>query len=248
MKKSFDTISLFVLAIVFFSIIVIFYHDTIPEAVYSMIYIFPIVAASLMSFILAKKYQRIPNFCVGHIFLGISMLAYVFAEITWIIIVGVEESPYPSIVDIFYIIYAIFAILHPIAILKFFGIKPKKSHYLLFVAIIAVSLLLYCWFSTGAENEESYLFGFVFVGLSSILLGSTVLTILSIRGRQIFRVWIIIGVAFLVNSITDIPYYIMENFGNWDIGYWGNITWFISQILLVYALLEHRNKYRVLQE
>ena len=66
MKISWDVVVIFVVAITFFSIIVIFYHDVLPEEVYSMIYIFPILAASLMSFTLAKRYNKIPDFCIGH--------------------------------------------------------------------------------------------------------------------------------------------------------------------------------------
>lgn len=246
MKVSWDIVPLFILAVVFFSILVI-YYNTLPEEIFSMIYVFPITAASLMSFSLARKYKKISNFCVGHIFLGISMMAYVLAEILWVVWFGFDEGPYPSIIDIFYLIYAIFAILHPIAILKFFEIRPKRVHYVMFGGIVVTAVSAYCYFSYGVEDLSSFYMGFVFVTLSSILLGSTMLTILSTRGRQIFRVWIIIGISFLINCLTDLHYYTMENFKDWDIGYLGNITWFVSQILLVYALIEHRNKYRVLQ-
>lgn len=242
-----DNIAILGIAVIFYALFILFYADSMHADIAIMIYVLPVIAASIMSYSLSKRYKKIPHFRLGYLFLSVSMGAYAIADILWIILGNLGLEQYPSLTDIFYASYFIFAILHPLAILKFFEVTPKLSHFILFGIIIIGSITTYCIFSHEAAGQDSFYVGLFFVSLTSTLFGVSVVTILSLRGRQIFKVWVIIGIAFLINSITDIHYYISENYKDWSVGDWENIAWFVAQILIVYALLEHRQKYRVLQ-
>lgn len=248
MKIKWDVVCLCVASVAFFSVIVTQFSETIPEEVYSMIYIFPLLGVAIISFTLSKKYRKIKEFCLGHSVLGAAMVFYIIAEVCWIVLGWYDYTQYPSVYDIFFALFSIFAIIHPLVIMRFFQIKPKRNHMILLVGIITSVLILYVAVVGEIKDPQSYYTGLAFMGLSSTLLAVSIVTILSLRGRQIFRVWILIGIAFLINCIADFHYYIMENFKDWTIGDWENIGWFIANIILLYAVIEHKNKYRVLQE
>jgi len=247
MSYTFDNIAVLSIAVLLYGLIILFYAESVPEDVLTMIFLMPLFAATIMSFSLSQHYRKIVAFQRAYILLGLSTLFYAIAEILWVLLGHLGLVQYPSSVDIFYTGYFIFAILHPIAILKFFDIRPKRQHLLLFFGIVALALFLYFSYSYEKIYEESYYYGIFFVTLTSIQFGVSVLAILSLQGRQIFKVWVLIGVAFAINSITDIHYYISENYKDWSVGDWENIAWFVAQIMIVYVLLEHRKKYKALQ-
>jgi len=227
----------------FFGIIVLVYGDEVPEDVYAIIYTTPLVVIVIMSLSLSRRYKKIAYFSYGHVLLGLSYLAHLLAEITWRLMDYLQLPQYPSYPDIFYAASAIFLICHPWIIMRHFKVKPKRTAWLLFALCIVGGNLLYVTLSIDSLDSDSFWLGFGFVTLATTMLGSTAVAIVTLHGTKIFRVWILLGVAFFVNALADIYYYSSENSADWEQGDIVNVVWFTAYILIIYALTEHRYKY-----
>lgn len=242
-----ENIALIIVIIVFFSIIVFVYGNELNEDIYSMMFTLPIAICAVMAFTLSVKYKKVPKFCLGHIFLGISMTFFVLAEISWIIFSHLNLDQYPSLIDIFYSLYFLFAILHPISVLKFFQSKPQKKHYALVGGIVGLSLLLYVVFTPALEGFETWIVGIHFIAMSSTLLGVAIVATILLNKRQVFPFWIVLAISFFINCLADLHYYSSENWSEWQITDFVNVMWFTSNMVMVYALLQHRRMYHILK-
>lgn len=238
-----ENIAIFGIFAIFFSIIVLFYSEDIPEDVYGMIYMTPIIVTIIMSFSLSRRYRKIASFCYGHLILGLAFASHAGAEITWLLMDYWNLPQYESYPDIFYLFYGIFLIAHPWVIMRHFKIKPKLFAWLMFAVCVTVGDLIYVAISADYIEAESFLYGLAFVTLTNVLLGSVIVAILTLRGTKIFGVWILFGISFFMNAVADIYYYASENFSDWQQGDLVNIVWFVGYLMLIIGLLEHRYKY-----
>lgn len=240
-----ETIAIFAIFVVFFTLIVLFYSEQTPKPVYSLIYITPLIVIAVMSASLAKVYKKVRSFYYAYLFLAIAFTSHLIAEIIWLIfdLQGIET--YQSYPDIFYAAYGIFLILHPWVIMTHFKIRPKKICYILLIGCVILGNLIYTLISIDHLDSDSFLFGLGFVTLTNFLLGSAIVAIITLRGTKIFTIWVLICIAFVINAIADIYYYASENFSDWTQGDLVNITWFVAYIILIFTLIEHRYKYSV---
>ncbi len=243
-----ENIIIFTLLVVFFSIIVLIYGDVIHEDVYAIIYTTPIIIIAIMSLSLSKKYRKIAHFCYGHMILGFAFIFQILAEFTWRLMGYNNLQQYESYPDIFYLCYGILLILHPWVIMRHFKVKPTKIAWLIFLLCVVTGIGIYNIISIDYLDSPSFLFGLGFVILTSVLLGSVIIAILTLRETKIFRIWILLGIAFFINATADIYYYASENFSDWQQNDLVNIVWFIGYIIIIYALIEHRHKYSIRRE
>jgi len=243
-----ENIAIFAIFVVLFSTVVLFYHNETPEDVYAMIYMTPMFIVAIMSLSLARRYRKIAHFYYGHIVLGIGITFMILAEITWRLMDYWNLPQYQSFPDIFYLAYGVTLIFHPWIIMRHFKVKPKKIAWLIFAVCVVGGNGIYTVISIDYLDADSFYFGLGFATLTNILLGSTVIAIITLHGTKIFRVWILLGVAFFINAAADLYYYSSENFSDWHQGDLVNIAWFIGDIVLIYALMEHRYKYSIKQK
>lgn len=242
-----ENIAIFVLFVTLFSIIVLVYGDDTNEDVFALIYTTPIIVIAIMSLSLSKKYRKIAHFCYGHLVLGLAFVSEIFAELTWRLMDYMNMPQYESYPDIFYVIYGLFLIAHPWIIMRHFKVKPSKMAWLLFALCMVVGVGLYYFISFDYLDSDSFMFGLGFIILTNTLLGSVIVAMLTLRGTEIFKVWVLLGIAFFINAAADIYYYASENFSDWQQSDFVNIVWFTGYIIIIYALLEHRYKYSLVK-
>lgn len=233
--------------VVLFSYVTLQHGNEINEYIFSMMMVVPLAIASYLSFYLSRKYKKVPKFCLGHILLGLSMAFYVMAEVSWIVFGEFGMDQYPSFVDVLYTLYMLFALLHPISILRFFGARLKKIHYGIISGTVIITLIIYTLYAEPLEGIETWLMGFHFVGIASTTLGVILVTTILLKNRQVFPFWVLIGIAFVVNILSDLHYYSAENWSDWQQSDWVNVLWFTSTMIIIYALLQHRRMYHVLK-
>lgn len=246
MNYNYENIIIFALIIIIFSIIITVYGDSLDEDVYAMMFTLPVGVTVIMAFSLSKKYKTVPKFCLSHFVLGISMTFWALAELSWILFAHWNLDQYPSLVDGFYSVYFLFAILHPISILRFFEVKVKKVHYLIVIGTIASVIGAYVLFTPPLDGIITWIVGIHFIGMSSTLLGVTIVTTILLRKHKVFEFWILLAIAFTINCLGDLYYYSSENWSDWKISDPVNIIWFTSVVIIVYALLQHRRMYHAL--
>jgi len=228
---------------IIFGLIVFLYADSVHDNVYAMIYTSPIIVCVVIALSLFCRYKKSHNFSLAFLFLGLAMLSLLIAEVIWIIMPYLEISQYESYPDIFYLGYAILSLSFPLFILKYYKIHLNTIHYLLIMFVTIIGVLTYI----GLSNNDSYSFSFglglVFVVLTSLLTGISIITLFVLKNTKIFRVWMIIVSSFCINMIADIWYYSSENTENWLASDFTNIIWFASYLVMIFALSEQRYSY-----
>lgn len=236
---------LLIISGLFFGIIIFFYSDYIHEDVYGMIYISPIIVCVVLSFSMSIHYKKSRNVSLTYTFLGLAMLSLLIAEILWLVMPYLGINQYESYPDVFYLGYSVFAIVFPLFILRYFKICLTKIHYFLISAIVIGGGLIYTGISYDNIGSSSFGLGLVFVLLTGGIIGISVITMMSIKNTKMFRIWMLIVFSFLVSGIADIWYYASENSGNWEASSWVNAVWFVSYLIMIFAINEQRYCYVV---
>jgi len=226
---------------IIFGIIVFFYSNSTHEDVYTMIYVSPIIVCIVMSVHISRRSKKSPIFSLGFLFLGISMMFLLTAELTWVVMPYFDLPQYESYPDIFYASSLIVNLFFPLFILRHYKTYLGIVHYLVILLIIAIGVLSYVLLSN--MDSLSFSFGLIFVFLSSGMVGISLVTMLTLHNTKIFHVWCIIVFSFLISMIADISYYSSENTTDWFAGDWVNFVWFASYLIMILALSEQRHAF-----
>jgi len=240
---------------IFFAVTVLFYADSIHDDVYGMIYMSPIVLCTILSLSLFRQYKKTRNFSLGFLFVGIANLSLLTAEFLWLLMPYLGMGQYESYPDIFYMGYAVSSLIFPWFILKHYKIHfPRMSftikkhrvclistQHLVILLITITGISLYTILSYDVLDSSSFVLGMAFASLSSMLVGMSIITMIALKNTTIFTVWIIITFSFFISGITDIWYYANENTTEWNANDWTNIVWFVSYLILIFAL--HKQSY-----
>jgi len=232
----------------FFGIIVLFYADYVHEDVYAMIYASPIIVCVVISLSLSYHYKKSRNFSLGFLFFGMSMLLLLIAEVMWVVMPYFEIPQYESYPDIFYLGYATLSLIFPWFVLKHYQIRLNIIHYLVILLITIVGILAYVELSNGDLHSSSFNLGLVFAVLTSFLTGISIIMLFVLRNTKIFRVWMLIAFSLFISAIADIWYYASENTEDWSASDFTNIVWFVSYLIMIYALGEQRHSYVITEK
>ena len=230
---------------IIFTIIVFFYADDIHNDVYAMIYTSPIIICVIISLSHSHHYKNSYSFSLAFLFLGLGMLSLLIAETIWVIMPYFQLPQYESYPDIFYFGYVILSLIFPWFILKYYKIHLTVIHYFAILLVIVVGILTYLVLSADTLLSSSFSLGLVFVILSSTLMGISVITLIKLKNTKIFQVWMLIVSSFLISAVSDIWYYANANTQNWAPNDFVNIIWFVSYLILVYALTLQRYSYKI---
>jgi len=107
--------------------------------------------------------------------------------------------------------------------------------------ITVIGILSYVILSGDDLYSSSSILGLTFVILTSLLIGVSTITLFLLRDTDIHKIWMIIVFSFFLGAIGDIFYYADENTNNWSMGDFVNIIWFVSYLILIYALIGQRS-------
>lgn len=189
-------------------------------------------------------YRKSRNVSMTYTFLGFSMVSLLIAEILWLVMPYLGINQYESYPDVFYLGYSVFAIVFPLFILRHFKIcLAKILHYFLISAIIIGGGLIYTGISYDNIDSSSFGLGLVFVLLTSGIIGISAITVMSLKNTKMFRIWMLIVVSFVIGGIADLWYYANENSGDWAPDSWVNVVWFVSYLIMIFAINEQRYCY-----
>ena len=246
-KKLHNPISLKIIGIILaVGIGIHFLIQSLPEDVLGNFLLIVSVAfasgVSISAFIISKRYWGTAVFGKSYLALGLGYLSYAIAELlyyTFDFILGIE--PYPSVADIFFFMVYPLAITHLILNIRFFiKLKPFSKVWIPIIPIIF--LIVYAYFSI-TEFEElnfDFYYGMIFVAISSITLS------FAIFGASIFRkgilgvAWLLLVVGLLINALGDLWYYYLEIFGGYSDTHVLNSIWYVSNLIMIYALYKHQ--------
>ena len=200
-------------------------------------------AVSIFSFITSKRYWGTAIFGKSYLALGFAYLSYAIAEVlyyTFDLILGIE--PYPSIADIFFFGLYPLTLIHLVLNIRFFNSSfPKLSK--VWLPLIPIIFLIVYGYVSLTEFEEAnfdFYYGMIFVAGSSITLSIAILGTIIFRQGVIGVAWLLLVIGILINAIGDMWYYQLEIFGEYSDGHMVNEIWYVSNLLMIYALYKHQ--------
>lgn len=218
-----------------------FLTQAVPIYIISVLSITAVGALSLVYYFKNNKAKRLTTF---YTFISLSIMSYVVAEISWVLIESIQIHPYMNIPDIFYGLYFVFGIRACIS-LFWCRIQLIPKYYKAIPAIITLlGLLAYSLLSLDQYGTHTFWFGFIMMIFSASLLGCAALATLTVRkAPKLGLIGTLFGIAFLANSLGDIFYYAAENTGSYVITDWYSIVWAGTPLILIYAMIRHRFLY-----
>jgi len=219
----------------------IFLIQAVPIYLISILAITAVGSLSLVYYFKNNKANRLKTF---YVFISLSIMSYVLAEISWALLESLHINPYMNIPDIFYALYFIFGIRACIS-LFWCRIQLIPKYYKAIPAIITLlGLLAYTILSIDQYGTLTFWFGFMMMLFSASLLGCSALATLTVRkAPKLGLIGSLFGIAFLANSLGDIFYYAAENTGSYAITDWYSIVWAGTPLILIYAMIRHRFLY-----
>ena len=268
LRSESNKINFYVIAVIFFVILIFDIANSIEPVVDSELDFFEaaramgFAGASVFSFIIAKRYWGSQVFGRAYLALGIGYAFYCAADWLWYVyeIVYQVANPYPYYPDIGYYGFYFFAIYHLRTNVHYFKrlLDKKQKGLLIFItltAIIAYSVfsfvevsapggITHLAFGEFQHHEPDFFKEFV-AGLAYIILTSIMLSYVII-GFQVFHntilgaSWGLLLCGLVLEAIADYHYYYFELFSDFDRSNPIHGIWMASTIIVCYALYKHK--------
>jgi hypothetical protein len=237
-------------------------HDATKLDLYEAILLAAFASASIFAFIVARRYWGSKIFGRAYLALGIGYACYFGGWLLWYIyqIVYQVENPYPYYPDISYFSYFPFALYHLRTNIHYFRRTLQMGQKIVIIAIPAGVTSVYAFFGLfpidavegisriGIEQIMQYDFDFYkeyLTGMAFVIL-TTLTFSYAMIGFQIFRntilgaAWGLLLTGIALNTIADVPYYILELFGPYQPELVITPIWVAGPVVISYALYKHR--------
>lgn len=202
------------------------------------------LAASIMGFIVSKRYHGSEVFGKAYFALGLAMLMIFLGEITYSVYDFVlDEEPYPSIADLFFLLAYPLFFYHLQKNIRFFKAKINLATKSLIVVIPLSIISAYSVLSISELGEASFDFyyGLLYVIGSSIVATAAILGAIVFRQGVLGTAWLVLAIGLLLNSAGDSWYTYLEIFGQYSLLHPVNLLWYSSYWVIVYSLIKHKD-------
>lgn len=201
------------------------------------------LAAAIMSFIISKRYWGSKVFGKAYLALAISFCFVIAGDLTYIYYDWyTEEAPYPSIADVFFLLFYPFAAYHLVKNIDYFkkdlGVGPKIGVVVLTGTLVAA----FAFLSIDLIEEEPLDF---YLGLTFVLASSGILA-LALLGAIIFRqsvlgaAWLALAAGIFIYTISDVWYYYLEMIDSYSGDHLVNTLWVLGLSAVTYGLYKHK--------
>ncbi len=90
------------------------------------------------------------------------------------------------------------------------------------------------------EPNFDYFYGIIFIAGASTTLGFAILGAKIFRQGAIGVAWLLLVIGILINAIGDVWYYHLEIFGEYFDAHPVTVIWYVSNLLMIYALYKHQ--------
>lgn len=207
------------------------------------IYLILPLLCSAFSFAVARKFSFSDIFGKAYISLGISFAFLFCAEFTYVVIYEIilQQDPYPSIADVFYLVFYPFAIYHMKKNISYF-LDVTKIHYTIIVGITLLITLIYFGLSFDGTINLIFLFGIIPVAGSAFVFSLSIVGFMAFQKGVMGKVWIILVLGISLHTVANIWYYYLEVFEYYTGTHVVNTLWVAAWTLIVYALYIHKKE------
>jgi hypothetical protein len=202
------------------------------------------LAVGITGLFVAKRYKGSPVFWKTYLALAIGfILLFVGDSIVYNYYLYVlDEDPYPSIADVFFIGFYFFTGYHLVKNIKYFkkdlGISSKVG-----VPVLAgIMVIIFAMFTIETLEDDPLVFymGILYVVSSAVMLSLAILGLTVFRHSVLGMAWVMLVIGLLLYSFADAWYYYLEEIEVFSITHPVNTMWLLANIFMVYALYKHK--------
>ncbi|RDJ31425.1 MAG: histidine kinase [Crenarchaeota archaeon] len=200
-------------------------------------------AVSAASLTVSKRYWSTQVFGRSYLALGLGYASYAIAEVIYYTLdIILEVEAYPSVADIFFFMLYPLALIHLILNVKFF-VHKFSSKQLLILGIIPIVFVISYGVISFQELEEAnfdFYYGIIFIIGASLILSFAVVGATIFKQGLLGVAWLLLVVGILLNAIADVWYYVLEIFGEYFNAHPVTVVWYVSNLMMIYALYKHQ--------
>lgn len=200
-------------------------------------------AVGIVSLIVAKRYKGSPVFGKSYFALGIGFIIIFAGDLIYnYYSLVLEEDPYPSLADAFFLGFYVFAGYHLVKNIKYFK-KNLSVTSKLGVPLIALLLIVgFGLFTIETLNDDPtvYFMGILYVSASAAILSLAIFGATIFRNSVLGMAWFMLVIGIFIYSFTDVWYYYIEELGEYTVIHPVNTLWLIAYMFMIYALYKHK--------
>jgi len=201
------------------------------------------LAVGITSLFIAKRYRGSPVFGKTYLALGIGFVVLFAGDLVYnYYLLVLDEDPYPSIADVFFIAFYAFAGYHIVQNVKYFK-KDLGWNVKIGVVIIAgIMIGAFGLFTIETLDDDPtvYYVSMAYVVSSAILLALALVAFTIFRHSILGVAWTMLVIGIFLYSVADVWYYYLEEIGEFSIKDRVNTLWVLSNAIMVYALYKHK--------
>lgn len=201
------------------------------------------LAAAFMSFIISKRYWGSKVFGKAYLALAISFCFVIAGDLTYIYYDWyTEEAPYPSIADVFFLLFYPFAAYHLTKNINYFkkdlGSGPKIG--VIFLTGMLVTSFSFLSIDLIEEEPLDFYLGLTFVLASSGILALALLGAIIFKQSVLGAAWLALAAGIFIYTVADVWYYYLEMIDSYSGEHLVNTLWVLGLSAVTYGLYKHK--------
>ena len=201
------------------------------------------LVAGITAIFVARRYWGSEVFGKTYLSLGISFIFLFAGDATYVYYDWyTDEAPYPSLADVFFLLFYPFAAYHLIQNIKYFKKDLRQGPKIAVIALVALIVGIFAYMSFDLIDEEpfDFYFGLLFTLSSAVMLALAILGAAVFRSSILGVAWLLLAGGLFVYTVADVWYYYLELVEGYSGIHFVNTLWVLAISIIIYALYKHR--------
>ncbi len=201
------------------------------------------LAVGITALFIAKRYKGSPIFGKTYLALGIGFVLLFVGDLVYnYYLLVLDEDPYPSLADIFFIAFYAFAGYHILRNVKYFKKDLSWDSKIGVVVIAGIMIGAFGFFTieTLEDDPTVYYMSMAYVVSSAIILALALMAFVVFRNSVLGVAWTMLVIGIFLYAVADVWYYYLEEIGAFSIKDPVNTLWILSNSIMIYALYKHK--------
>ena len=201
------------------------------------------LVAGIAAIIVARRYWGSEVFGKTYLSLAIAFIFLFVGDSTYIYYDWyTDEAPYPSVADLFFLLFYPFAAYHLIQNIKYFKKDLKWGPKIGVPVLVMLIVGIFAYMSIDMIDEEpfDFYFGLMFVLASAVIFSLAILGAAVFRDSILGTAWLLLAGGIFAFTVADVWYYYLEVVDGYTGDHFVNTLWVLGNTAIIYALYKHK--------
>lgn len=200
------------------------------------------LVASVLGFIVSKRYWKSRVFGTSYLALALGMLMNALAERVYYFLEQTGQTPSPSVADVIWLAFYPLMFYHLSRNIFFFKPKIKLIVKLLIILLPIILTAVYTILEYQQVHEVNDVFylGLAYVVGSSIILSAAILGAIIFRQGTLGVPWLVLAMGITLTTAGDVWYSYADVYDQYTLAHPLNLLWYAGYLVIAYALYKHK--------